>query len=61
LKSQTVSENLDAEVDFNRDRKAVRGNIRISTEEYVSYYELKKCRHCFDEGFSDIIISKKTS
>jgi hypothetical protein len=45
-------QNLDAEVDINRTWKANRENIKISANESLGYYELKKHKTWFKEGCS---------
>jgi hypothetical protein len=35
-------ENLDDEVDINRDRATIREDINISAEENLGYYEVRK-------------------
>jgi hypothetical protein len=45
-------ENLDAEVDLNWAWGNIRENIKISAKESLGYYELKKHKPWFDEGWS---------
>jgi hypothetical protein len=52
-------ENLDNEVDINRVWEAVRENIKISAEESLSYYELKKHKPWFDKECSELVRSIK--
>jgi hypothetical protein len=41
-------ENLDTEVDINRARETITGNMKISAKESLDYYELKKNKPWFD-------------
>jgi hypothetical protein len=43
-------ENLDDEVDINRDWETIREDITIPAKENLGYYELKKHKPWFDEG-----------
>jgi hypothetical protein len=52
-------ENLDGEVDINRDRETIRKDIKISVKENLGYYELKKYKPWFDEGCSKLLDLKK--
>jgi hypothetical protein len=52
-------ENLDADVDINRAWKTIRENIKISAEERLSYYELKKRKPWFGEGCSELLDERK--
>jgi hypothetical protein len=45
-------ENLDAKADINRAWVTIRENIKISAKESFGYYELKKIKPWFDEGYS---------
>jgi hypothetical protein len=45
-------ENLDAEVEMNSTWETIRENIKISAKESLGYYELKKHKPWFDEGYS---------
>jgi hypothetical protein len=44
-------ENLDTEVDVNNSWETIRENIKISAKESLVYYELKKNKLLFVEGF----------
>jgi hypothetical protein len=37
----------------------LRKNITISAEESVGYYELKKCKPCFDKQYSELLDIRK--
>jgi hypothetical protein len=53
LKSQTGSQlwkTLTLRWDINRAWETIRENIKISAEESLGYYELKKLKSWFDEG-----------
>jgi hypothetical protein len=52
-------ENVDAEVDFNRDFETIRENIKISAKESLGYYELKKHKPWFVEGRSKLLDKRK--
>jgi hypothetical protein len=54
-----VLENLDTEVDINRAWETVRENIKISAEESLGYYELKKHKPWLDEGCSKLLDQRK--
>jgi hypothetical protein len=47
-------ENLNADVDIKRAWEAIRENITISTKKSLGYYELKKRKPWFDEGWSKL-------
>jgi hypothetical protein len=49
----TALGNLDNDMDVNRAREAVRGNINISTKESLGYYELKH-KPWFNKGCSKL-------
>jgi hypothetical protein len=51
-------ENVDTEVDINRARETLRENIKISAEESLGYYELKKHKPWFDEGCSELLYQR---
>jgi hypothetical protein len=48
-----------AEVDTNRAWKTVRENIKISAKETLGYYELKKHKPWFNEGYSKLLDQRK--
>jgi hypothetical protein len=50
----TVLENLDYKVDNNIVSETIRENIKISVEESLGYYELKKQKPWFDKGSSKL-------
>jgi hypothetical protein len=52
-------ENLDNEVDINRAWETIRENIKISANENLGYYELKKCKSWFNEGCSELLNQRK--
>jgi hypothetical protein len=52
-------ENLYTEVDVNKARETIRENIKISTKEWLGYYELKKNNPWFDEGCSELLDQRK--
>jgi 50S ribosomal subunit-associated GTPase HflX len=52
-------ENLDDEVHINRVWETIRENIKISTNESLGYYELKKHKARFDKGCSDLLDQRK--
>jgi hypothetical protein len=45
-------ENLDTEVDVNRACETISENVKISDTESLGYYERKKNKPWFDEGYS---------
>ncbi|PNF18255.1 hypothetical protein B7P43_G16301, partial [Cryptotermes secundus] len=45
-------ENLETEVDVYKAWETIRENVKIAARESVGYYELKKNKPWFDEGFS---------
>jgi hypothetical protein len=47
-------ENSDNEVDINRAWPTIRENIKISDEEGLGYYELKKHKPWFNERCSEL-------
>jgi hypothetical protein len=47
-------EDLDAEVEINTISEMIRENVKISAEESLGYYELKKHKPWFDEGCSEL-------
>jgi hypothetical protein len=48
-------EDLDAEVEINTMRETIRENIKISVEENLGYFEMKKHKLWFDEGLSKLL------
>jgi hypothetical protein len=52
-------ENLDFEVDISSAWETIRENIKISAEESLGYYELKKRKPWFDEGCSEVLNQRK--
>jgi hypothetical protein len=52
-------ENPDDHMDVNIAWKTVGENIRISAEESLGYYELKKHKPWFDEGCSELLDQRK--
>jgi hypothetical protein len=52
-------EDLDAEEDTNSAWDTIRQNIKTSAEESLSYYELKKNKPWFEEGFSKLLDQRK--
>jgi hypothetical protein len=54
-------ENLDTEVNINREWETNRGNNIISDKENLNYYELKKRKPWSDERYSILLNSKNKS
>jgi hypothetical protein len=52
-------ENLDDDLDIDRAWETIRGNIKISVNESLGYYELKKHKTWFDEGYSKLLDQRK--
>jgi hypothetical protein len=52
-------ENLDTEVQIIITWETIRENIKISAEESLGYYELKKNNLWFDEGCSELLDRRK--
>jgi hypothetical protein len=52
-------EDLDTEVEINTIWETIRENIKISTQEHLGYYELKKHKTRFDEGSSKLLDQRK--
>jgi hypothetical protein len=48
-------EDLDAEVEINSACEVVRESIKVSFKESMGYFELKKHKPWFDEGFSKLL------
>jgi hypothetical protein len=42
--------NLNTKLDVNRAWETIRENIKISAQESLGYYELKRHKPCFNEG-----------
>jgi hypothetical protein len=51
-------EDLDAEVEINSAWETIRENIKISAQESLGYFELKKHKPWFDEGCSKLLDQK---
>jgi hypothetical protein len=54
-------EDLDAEVKINSAWETSRENIKISVEESLGCYELRKHKPWFDEGCSKLLDKKKVA
>jgi hypothetical protein len=52
-------ENLDTVVDVNKAWETIRENIKISTKESLGYYELKKHKILFEEGYPELLGQRK--
>jgi hypothetical protein len=52
-------EDLDTEVEINSTWETIRENIKISAEERLGYFELKKHKPWFDEGCSELLDQRK--
>lgn len=52
-------ENLNAEADINRILETINENIKISAKDSLGYYELKKYKPWFGEGFSKLSDRRK--
>jgi hypothetical protein len=52
-------ENLDDKVDINRAWETNIGNIKVSAEQSLGYYEFNEHRSCFDKGCSKLLYQKK--
>jgi hypothetical protein len=50
---------LDTDVDINRTWRTSRENSKISVNESLDYYELKKHKQRFDEGCSELLHQRK--
>jgi hypothetical protein len=57
----TTLENVDNEVDVNRAWETIRWNIKISADESLGCYELKKHKPWFDKGSSKLWDQRKQS
>jgi hypothetical protein len=52
-------EDLDTEVEINSAWEAIRENIQISAKESLGYFEMKKHKPWFDEGYSKLLDQRK--
>jgi hypothetical protein len=52
-------ENLDTEVDIDRAGGTARENMKISANDILGYYELKKHKPRFNEGCSELLDPRK--
>jgi hypothetical protein len=52
-------EDLDAEVEINSAWETIRENVKISAKESLRYFELKKHKPWFDEGYSKLLDQRK--
>jgi hypothetical protein len=52
-------EDLDTEVEINSAWETIRENVKISAKESLGYFELKKHKPWFDEGFSELLDQSK--
>jgi hypothetical protein len=52
-------EDLDAEVEINSASEMIRENIKISAKESPGYFEFKKHKPWFDEGWSKLSDQRK--
>jgi hypothetical protein len=52
-------EDLNAEVEINSAWETIRENIKISAKESLGYFELKKHKPWFDEGYSKLLEQRK--
>jgi hypothetical protein len=52
-------EDLDVEAEINSDWEIIRENIKISTKESPTYYELRKRKPLFDNGCSKLLDERK--
>jgi hypothetical protein len=52
-------ENLDTEGDVNKAWETIRENIKVSAKESLGYYELKKYKSWFNEGFPKLLNQRK--
>jgi hypothetical protein len=55
----TALEHLSTEVNINKFWESIRENIKISAQEILGYYELKKHKSWFDEGCSKLLEQRK--
>jgi hypothetical protein len=46
-------------MDVNKAWETIRENIEISAKESLGYYEPKKNKLCFDEGYSELLDQRK--
>jgi hypothetical protein len=54
IKQALALDILDDSISINSTRDSIRENIKISSKESVGYYELKKHKPRFDEGYSKL-------
>jgi hypothetical protein len=52
-------EDLDTQVEINIAWETIRENIKISAKERVGYFEFKKHKPWFDEGWSKLLEQRK--
>jgi hypothetical protein len=52
-------ENLETEVDVNKAWETIRENIKMSAQESLGYYELKRHKPCFNERCSELLDQRK--
>jgi hypothetical protein len=52
-------EDLDAEVEINSAWEMIGENIKISAKVSLGYFELKKHKPWFDEGYSQLLDQRK--
>jgi hypothetical protein len=52
-------ENLDEGVDISKALETIKDNTSISSGESLCYYELKKHKPWFDEGYSELLDQRK--
>jgi hypothetical protein len=52
-------EDRDAEMDINSAWEMIRENIKLSAKESLGYYELKKHKPWFDEGYPKLLDQRK--
>jgi hypothetical protein len=52
-------EDLGTEVEINSAWEMIRENIKMSAKESLGYFEMKKHKPWFDEGFSELLDRRK--
>jgi hypothetical protein len=52
-------EDLDTDVEINNAQETIRENFKISAKEDLDYFEMKKHKPWFDEGFSELLDQRK--
>jgi hypothetical protein len=57
--SKLILESLEAEMDMNKAWETIRENIKISAQEVLGCYELKKHKLWFNEGCSELLDQRK--